>query len=282
MSLMSLAKLKYHVYIAFILMTTIASAVSYSAPVEGTSEENSTKQINIEISAGEWSPFLSNTLPHKGVIAQLITDVFAQANIKASLTFLPWPRAYHDTLNHKYAATAVWMYEQKRSVDYLYSEPVLSERYVLFYKVKSQHNWQSLTDLKGLLIGGGLGYSYGKQFDKAIKDGVFTMSRVSTTEQNFKRLAMGRIDAFIAEQNVAYQILHNKLPELASSISHHPKAVLVNKSFVLFPKNNPNSVKLLTIFNRELLKFKHTGRYKAYFNKLSHTAYNSSTYALAE
>ena len=62
------------------------------------------------------------------------------------------------------------MHEDKRTVEYLYSEPVLSERFVLFYKVKSQHNWQTIADLKGLLIGGGLGYSYGKQFDKAILD----------------------------------------------------------------------------------------------------------------
>ncbi|MFP3457585.1 hypothetical protein R0J89_15155, partial [Psychrobacter sp. SIMBA_152] len=113
-------------------------------------------------------------------------------------------RAYHDTINDKYAATAVWMFEQQRTEDYFYSEPVLNERFVFFYHKKRPFDWQNLNDLKGLLLGGGLAYSYGEEFDKALQAGLFDMSRVSTTEQNFKRLAMGRIDAFAEEKSVGY------------------------------------------------------------------------------
>ncbi|WP_252371745.1 transporter substrate-binding domain-containing protein [Pseudoalteromonas sp. S558] len=273
MSFMLMAKLKRCIYAMPLLLMVFMSYYSHAIEVENQAATNNLKTL--QISAGEWPPFLSESLPYKGVIAHLITDVFAQANIEVSFTFLPWPRAYHDTLNNKYAATAVWMFEKDRARHYLYSEAVLNERFVFFYQKQRQFSWYKLSDLKGLLLGGGLGYSYGKKFDKAIEEGLFEISRVSTTEQNFQRLVMGRIDAFAEEQNVGYHTLNTKLPELIDTISHHPKPVLVNQSFLLFPKNNPSSEKLLVIFNQELVKFKQTGRYQAYFDALESGAYKS-------
>ena len=267
------AKLRYRIYIASFLL--MAFTCHYTHAIEAIQPSSKTPNhfATLNISTGEWPPFLSESLPHKGVVAHLITDIFVKANIKVNFTFLPWPRAYHDTINDKYAATAVWMFEQQRTHDYLYSEPVLNERFVFFYHKQRPFNWQKLSDLKGLLLGGGLAYSYGKEFDKAADEGLFDMSRVSTTEQNFQRLAMGRIDAFAEEQSVGYFTLASKLPDLFSAINHHPKALLVNQSFMMFPKNNPLSEQRLEIFNQQLLKFKQNGRYQAYFDALDNGAY---------
>ena len=276
------AKLKYLVFTACLLLMTLLSNYTYAIDTIHLENKNHTITTSINMSAGEWPPFLSKDLPHQGVVAHLITDIFAQANIKVNFTFLPWPRAYHDTINDKYAATAVWMFEPQRTDDYLYSDPVLNERFVFFYHKQHPFDWQSIKDLKGLLLGGGLAYSYGKEFDKAEKEGVFDMSRVSTTEQNFKRLAMGRIDAFAEEQSVGYFTLTSKLPKLVDSISHHSKPLLINQSFLLFPKNNKNSQQLRSIFNQQLEKFKQTGRYQTYFDALNNGAYQPRHSALAD
>ncbi|WP_404340764.1 substrate-binding periplasmic protein [Pseudoalteromonas mariniglutinosa] len=233
----------------------------------------------IQLSAGEWPPFLSESLPEQGVIAHLIRDIFAELGMKANFTFLPWARAYHDTKNGKYAATAVWMLSEERAASYLYSKPVLNERFVFFYQKKRPFDWQKLTDLRGLLLGGGLGYSYGSEFDQALDNGTFDMSRVANTEQNFRRLAMGRIDAFAEEMRVGYHILNHQLPTLAKQITHHPKPLLTNKSFLLFPKNADDSEKLLTMFNQQLLQFKQSGRYQTYFKQLEQGAYLPVTHS---
>ncbi|MGB6141293.1 MAG: transporter substrate-binding domain-containing protein [Pseudoalteromonas rhizosphaerae] len=227
----------------------------------------------IQLSAGEWPPFLCESLPYQGVVAHLIRDIFAEAGITVNFTFLPWSRAYHDTENNKYAATAVWMFSDERATAYLYSEPVLSERFVFFYQKQRHFDWQNIADLKGLLLGGGLGYSYGPEFDKALTEGSFEMSRVGNTEQNFRRLALGRIDAFAEEQSVGYFTLKHQLPDLVNVISHHPKPLLINKSFLLFPKNSSESEKLLNTFNQYLLQFKQNGRYQAYFKGLEQGDY---------
>lgn len=282
MNVMLSAKLRYRIYIASFLLMAFTSHYTHAIEAIQPSSKAANHHAALNISTGEWPPFLSESLPHKGVVAHLITDIFAQANIKVNFTFLPWPRAYHDTINDKYAATAVWMFEQQRAEDYFYSEPVLNERFVFFYHKQRPFDWQNLNDLKGLLLGGGLAYSYGEEFDKALQAGLFDMSRVSTTEQNFKRLAMGRIDAFAEEKSVGYHILAGQLPTIKNAIVHHPRPLLINKSFVMFPKNNKYSKQRLEIFNQQLLKFKQSGRYQAYFDALDNGAYQPTNSALAD
>ena len=282
MHVMLSAKLRYLIFTASFCLMALVSDYSNAIEAIQPKNEQPTHTTTLNISTGEWPPFLSESLPHQGVIAHLITDLFAQANIKVNFTFLPWPRAYHDTINDKYAATAVWMFEQQRTEDYFYSEPVLNECFVFFYHKKRPFDWQNLNDLKGLLLGGGLAYSYGEEFDKVLQAGLFDMSRVSTTEQNFKRLAMGRIDAFAEEKSVGYHILAGQLPTIKNAIVHHPRPLLINKSFVMFPKNNEYSKQWLEIFNQQLLKFKQNGRYQTYFDALDNGAYQPTNSALAD
>lgn len=257
-------------YLLLYALLLLPHASSLAAKTQTTDQTSLTA---LTISAGEWPPFLSESLPHQGVVAHLIRDIFAEAGFSVSFTFLPWARAYHDTANGKYAATAVWMLAEERTKDFLYSAPVLSEQFVLFHLKQRHFDWQQLTDLRGLLIGGGLGYSYGPAFDQALDNKVFKMSRVSSVEQNFRRLAAGRIDVFAEEISVGYHTLNHQLPELAAVISHHPRPLLINQSFLLFPQNNPDTAQLLQVFNQQLLLFRQSGRYQSYFDRLAAGGY---------
>ncbi|MDP5142399.1 transporter substrate-binding domain-containing protein [Rheinheimera baltica] len=264
---MFVAKSLRYFYLCCLLLLNVDSVAS-------TAEQKPLKDLTeLQLSAGEWPPFLSETLPHQGVVAHLLRDVFAEAGYKVSFTFLPWGRAYHDTNNGKYAATAVWMLSEDRTKDFMYSAPVLSEKFVFFHLKQRRFDWQNLTDLHGLLLGGGLGYSYGQAFDQALENKLFKMSRVGTTEQNFRRLAAGRIDVFAEEISVGYHTLNNQLPELADAISHHHLPLLINQSYLLFPKSNLDSAQIISQFNLHLEKFRQSGRYQSYFDLLKQGEY---------
>lgn len=222
-------------------------------------------QDKVLISVGEWPPFLTQALPENGLVARLISDVFSEAGYDVSFNFLPWVRAYRETLDGKYSATAVWMFKEDRTEDYFYSDPVMDEQFVIFYNNQRPFDWSSLDDLKGQIFGGGIGYSYGPEFDQALEDGLFSMIRQPTVEQNLRMLATGRIDLFIEERSVAQFKLFNEVPELSNQISYHPLPVLINQSFLLLPKSAPNSLELMDAFNAELEKFKQDGRYQSYF-----------------
>jgi polar amino acid transport system substrate-binding protein len=229
------------------------------------SQSKSTELIDIQISAGEWPPFLGESLPNQGIVRQLITDVFFDAGYDVEFVFLPWSRAYQETAKGNYSATAVWMFKDDRANDFLYSDPVLNEQFVLFHRTDTPFNWATLDDLKGKLIGGGQGYSYGPMFDKALEEGQFEMLRQARVEQNIQMLATSRIDLFIEEMSVANYTLNDKVPELADQITFHPTPVLVNQSFLLLPKSDPGSKALMITFNKHLKMFKSSGRYDTYF-----------------
>jgi polar amino acid transport system substrate-binding protein len=89
-------------------------------------------------------------------------------------------------------------------------------------------------------------------------------------------LLAGRIDAFPQEINVGYfnlkQLLHT---ESVDRITHHPRHISVNQSYLLLPRSLPNSEALLDSFNAWLATFKESGRYDAYFS-----AFENGDYAL--
>lgn len=258
MLLRSHSSLRYLFTLSLFVFCTIGNAVAEA-------DSKSSERIDIQISAGEWPPFLGESLPNQGFISQLITDVFYDAGYNVEFVFLPWVRAYQDTVQGSYSATAVWMYKDDRTYDFLYSDPVLNEQFVLFYNKSKPFDWNTMDDLRGKQIGGGLGYSYGPVFDKALEEGIFNLLRLPSVEQNIKMLASGRIDLFVEEMSVARYKLQNELPQFKDRVTYHPNPVLVNKSFLLLPKSDPNSEALMAAFNTHLERFKQDGRYQAYF-----------------
>ncbi|WP_166268684.1 substrate-binding periplasmic protein [Marinobacter caseinilyticus] len=221
---------------------------------------------HLQVSVGDWPPFIAQNQKHHGFIAHLISDIFAAEGYIVSFHFLPWNRAYREAAKVQRDATAVWMYKAERENDFYYSDPVLKEQFVFFHRKGDGFHWQHYGDLVGLTIGGGLGYSYGPEFDAAAEAELFKLERVASDEQNFLRLLIGRIDVFPEEINVGYFTLRRDLkPEQVAQITHHPKPVLENESFMLFPRKGPDSLALVKKFNKRLRQFQDSGRYQTYF-----------------
>lgn len=228
----------------------------------------------VDIAVGEWPPYLSQELKHNGAVAHLISDVFLEEGLEVRFTFLPWGRAYEDAANGVYDVTAVWMHKAEREKDFLYSEPVLQEQFVFFHLKSFAFDWSELNDLQDLMIGGGLNYSYGPEFDAALDAGDLRIERVSTDKQNFKKLLLRRIHIFPQEVNVGYSSLRKAVStDEYEKITHHSKPLLNNLSFLLFPKKEERSDLLLPMFNGRLQKFKESGRYESYFKALQRGEY---------
>lgn len=227
-----------------------------------------TKQ-HLDISVGDWPPFFIEAEPGQGSVARLVRDVFAEEGYTVTFHFLPWKRAYREAAAGEHDATAIWMYAAKREQDFTYSDPVMKERFVLFHRKDRPLEWDQLSDLSGVQIGTSMGYSYGPQFDAAVDNQLLMVQPVASTELNFKKLLYGRIDAFPEEINVGYYILRRETSAAETQqITHHPKPILENESYLLFPNNEPETEHLLKIFNRQLAEFKESGRYDDYFQTL--------------
>lgn len=228
----------------------------------------------LTISVGEWPPYLSSELKHNGVIAHLISDLLAEEGYQVSFRFLPWPRAYASAAAGQYDATAVWMHKEEREADFLFSDPLLDEQFVFFHLKSLPFDWKQFDDLTGMTLGGGLEYSYGPDFDAFLQQGKVKMERVSTDQQNFEKLLKERIVLYPQEMNVGYAALRSQFSsEDQDKITHHPKPLLVNLSYLMLPKTLASSPQLLERFNRRLQSYRESGRYQSYFDDLQQDKY---------
>lgn len=227
----------------------------------------------LTIAVGDWPPYLSENLKHNGIVGHLLSDVFSEAGYDVTLTFFPWPRAYSAAKIGKQNMTGVWMHKPEREKDFYYSDPVLNEQFVFFHLKTTQFNWDTLDDLKGMVIGGGSEYSYGTEFDNALEAGLISIERVPTKLQNWRKLLLGRIAVYPEELNVGYSSLKQHYPQdKADFFTHHPKPLLNNLSYLLFPKSSSKSLQLIKVFNKKLKEFRESGRYDQYF-KAFHDGY---------
>jgi len=237
----------------------------------------------LTISVGEWPPYLSNELKHNGVIAHLISDVLADEGYQVSYRFLPWPRAYASTASGQFDATAVWMHKEEREADFLFSAPLLNEQFVFFHLKNLPFDWQRFDDLTGMTLGGGLEYSYGADFDAFLAEGKVNMERVPSDQQNLEKLLKERVVLYPQEMNVGYAALRRHFSaEDQARITHHPKPLLVNLSYLLLPKSLEGSPALLERFNKRLQQYRDSGRYQRYFDHLQQGKYQPEPSELPE
>ena len=232
------------------------------------------EQPELKISVGDWPPYLSSELKHNGVIAHLISDLLADEGYRVTFQFLPWPRAYSAAAAGRFDASAVWMHKSEREADFLFSAPLLNEEFVFFHLKSLPFDWKTFDDLTGMTLGGGLQYSYGTQFDAFLAKGKVKIERVSNDQQNFEKLLKERVVLYPQEMNVGYSALRSHFsPKDRAKITHHPKPLLVNLSYLMLPKSLPGSPALLERFNKRLQLYRDSGRYQRYFDDLQQDKY---------
>jgi polar amino acid transport system substrate-binding protein len=232
-------------------------------------------QEKITIAVGEWPPYISQDEKHNGIVSHIITDIFSDIGIDASLKFLPWSRAYNDTIGGLHNASAIWMEKEERKVDFIYSNPVLVEQFVFFHHKTLSFDWNNINDLKPFSIGGIYASSYGPELDHALSEGDLKIDRVNRPRQNFKKILKNRLKLFPFEINVGTSVLKKYFSkEEQLQITHHPKPYLNNFSFVLFPKILTSSKELSKRFNKQLKIIRDNGKYDTYFENLKQGYYN--------
>lgn len=215
--------------------------------------ENTRKTV--KITAGDWPPFIGQSLEDYGVVAKTIKQVFALQGYEVVFTFYPWARAYEKAQSGEYDATAVWMFDDERTEHFYFSEPVSQEQFVFFHHKDLAFDWSTIDDLKGYKMGGGLGYSYGEALDRLIDAKEVSISRVNSPSQNLLRLNHKRIQIYPEERQIGMYHLNQQPEEIQGNITYHPKPFLNNDGFVMFSKLSPRGKKLLEVFNQGLIKW---------------------------
>ncbi|WP_108648966.1 substrate-binding periplasmic protein [Dongshaea marina] len=218
---------------------------------------------SVRISAGEFPPYLTAKQHNNGIAGQIIREAFESQGVKVTFYFMLWQRAFLQAQHGQADASAIWLKKPEREKLFYYSQPIVEEQHVFFYRKDRPFDWQSIEDLEDYHMGGLFGFSYGPDMDKALADGKLKMERVVRDKMNFKKLLRKKIDLYPQERLVGYQVVRRSFKQQdTEQITHHPKPFLTKPSYLIFPKSSAESQKLLSIFNQGMKELHQSGRIK--------------------
>lgn len=217
----------------------------------------------VRIAIGEWQPYLSERAPHYGFATHIVTESFLLQGIEVEYGFFPWKRSYMlSKQGQPWNGTGVWLHSEERAAFFYYTDPVVPTTVAFFHLKELGFDWSSIEDLGDVKIGVTLGYSYGPEFDMAVKKGEVSLEESRTDALNLQKILKGRIDVFPGEVMVMYSLIRELFsPEDAAQFTHHSKALHKNSQHLLLSKSNPESEQLVELFNAGLKELKKSGRY---------------------
>ncbi len=223
-------------------------------------------EVTVRITNGEWSPFFSKDLKHGGVTSHIAEKAFALEGINVEYGWFPWKRALVYARTGAWDAAIGWAKTEEREKDLMFSDSILQGKIVFFHLKERVLNWETLDDLKGLTIGAIIGFTYSEEFIEAESQDRITVVRATSGLQNLKMLLSGRVDIFICNLDVGYNILTNNFTDIEiDKIIYNTKPFLINELRLGFSNKLEKNKRLLELFNRGLKKMKESGEFYQYY-----------------
>lgn len=159
----------------------------------------------IQTKNGKPSGFLPNILQRVSLITGDQYD----------LRLTPWKRAYELAARGEGGIIGVSL-TQERAALFDFSKPVYDDDIQIVTLKERAFPYTKLADLKGKVIGGVNGASYGDEVDKAIAAGLFSMERDVGQAGRLRKLLAGRLDAaFIGNGNSGFDTIVGSVDELS-------------------------------------------------------------------
>ena len=162
----------------------------------------------ISIATQEYSPWAGKNLKFNGFVNHVITEAFRRKGYSVKFTYLPFKRGVIETKNGDYSALSYIYFSKDREKEFYLSDPISEEKIVLFHLNSNPiKDWKTLDDLKNYKFGATRGYTYTREFWKAVESKRLKVDIADSDKQNFKKLFVGRIDIFPSGLVNGYRIL---------------------------------------------------------------------------
>ncbi|WP_319582115.1 transporter substrate-binding domain-containing protein [uncultured Pseudodesulfovibrio sp.] len=210
-----------------------------------------------------WPPYSVKTEDGlSGMSVEVVRAVYTRMGMKdVKILPLPWKRAlemarFGDadglfTANHTPERTVYFNYPE---------EPLLESPWLVW--TRQGTTIRTLDDLKGKRIGVVLGYSYTQEFWTFIQT-YCSVEEVYNDNINFRKLALGRLDATVADLGNGLVLADTVGGEIHPNLDYEIKR---DGLYIVFNKKRV-SEKFVQRFSDELSEFKETKAYKAIWDK---------------
>lgn len=213
----------------------------------------------IKVALGEWPPYTSESLPHNGLLAHILSKALASEGVQAEFHFMDWESAFSKTLQGKFSLSPGWLKSPQRAQKMHFSEPMSYVDLRFIHRAGMNFTWEKLEDIKGLKIGIVLGYSYGKELDQFIVNGHVRTTDYLSEKEALIGLANNEIDLYAADAIVAESIINQIPVTLQKRLAIDEKSLSQSPIYLLSPKRGDN--RLIQKFNAGLARMKAQGDY---------------------
>ena len=220
--------------LALVLLALASASVAQDGPVR--------------LATLDWPPYIATDLPRQGYVAEVAREAFARAGVEVELNFLPWKRTLEETRSGKFHAYLPEYFDYRRMRDFVFSTPFPGGPLALMVRADSRLEYKTLHDLEGVRIGVVRGYVNTRAFDSA---DFLTKEEFVDDETCLRMLLSGRVDAVVADVNVANYIVGQRLGRVGVVRPLAP-ALGDRLLYVCFPKSRPDHMERLTQFNTGL------------------------------
>lgn len=202
----------------------------------------------VHLATSEYPPYMSASLPDKGVEIAITVEAFKRAGYAAQISFLPWARLMSESKAGRVDGVAGMWKSAEREQWYVFSNATAPTQLGLYRRADKAISYQNLTELKSYTVGTVRGYANPKAFD----DAKLKVDEVVDDETNLRKLLGGRLDLILIDKGVANHLINSKVPEAKGKLAWIEPAVEKQYLHIAISKQAPNYEKKLAAFNQGL------------------------------
>lgn len=162
-----------------------------------------------------WPPFTPNAtgLTETGLSYDLVREVARRIGADFQLELFPQNRALQMLKTGERDGITVISKNAERDAYLLFSDPIFQKRGLIYFDKARLPGfaWSRADDLAGRKIGVVRGHNYGDELEKFFIAHADDVEHVTSIEQNFQKLALGRIDLLLCIEMTAAEFLRNPL-----------------------------------------------------------------------
>ncbi|MCV2368405.1 substrate-binding periplasmic protein [Roseateles oligotrophus] len=239
------------------LLRTVCSLLFLSAAASASGADP------VRIATGELPPYATESRPDQGIALAIVRRAFELGGHKVEFHFQPWSRAQMETKAGLWDASAHWGASAERRRDFLLSDNILTEQWVIVHRKSTPLQWTQLSDLRPYTLGYIADYTYTPEFWALIRSKELRSDKTPNDLIGLRKMKLARIDAMPMERNVACDLLkRNFTTAEADEFAAHPR--LLTDAFtthLILPPQRPRSAGLLADFNRGLKALRDSGEH---------------------
>lgn len=208
------------------------------------------------IAIENWPPYSDQGHPRYGIATEIVVTALDRAGYSFKITFENWSDILSGAQVGVFDIITAGWYTDERKKYFSYSEPYLFNE-VKFIKLKGKpFNYETLDDLRGVIVGIVENYAYLPEFDSSNIPIKFSNRHVI---QNLLLLQQGKIDLTLDDEWVIRHQLANYMPNAVDQFEFLDKPLAKRGLHLLVSLRNKNHEKIIADFNKVIKEMKEDG-----------------------